>query len=252
MKILNIITPPNNSNVLHEDVLNDTTSNRRPSKKYLTGGFTLIELMVSISIFSVVMIIVIGALISLNDANKKAQALRAVVDNLNFAIEDMTRNIKTGSEYSCGVDIGAGGVVDFSGVLPCAGSSGTSATGLIVKGSSMKSAFSSARFVTCYAYYFDNSDLNNKKLKYASWPMNDTPGACNGAPTNDAYFSNFIAPEVKMSDVSFTVVNTDPTLAYKQQPIVIINLSGEIDTNRAKLKTPFAIQTTVSQRGNTQ
>jgi prepilin-type N-terminal cleavage/methylation domain-containing protein len=59
-------------------------------------GFTLIELLVAIGIFSIVVIIVAGAVTSVIDANKKAQTITSVVNNLNFTLESMTRAIKTG------------------------------------------------------------------------------------------------------------------------------------------------------------
>lgn len=59
-------------------------------------GFTLIELLVSIGLFSVVVIIVAGAISSVINANKQAQVVTSVVNNLNFTLESMTRAIKTG------------------------------------------------------------------------------------------------------------------------------------------------------------
>ncbi len=66
---------------------------RRPERH---AGFTLIELLVSIGLFSVVVIIVTGAISSIIDANKQAQVVTSVVNNLNFTLESMTRAIKTG------------------------------------------------------------------------------------------------------------------------------------------------------------
>ncbi|MFA5987507.1 MAG: type II secretion system protein, partial [Candidatus Paceibacterota bacterium] len=71
---------------------------RKINKK---AGFTLIEIMVSVAIFSVVMLIAIGALLSVNDSNRKARALRVVMDNLNFAVEDMSKKMRTGSDFYC-------------------------------------------------------------------------------------------------------------------------------------------------------
>lgn len=67
-------------------------------------GFTLVEMIVSVAIFSVVMIIAVGALLAVVGANKKAQAMKAVTNNLNFAVESMSRGIRTGYGYSCGED----------------------------------------------------------------------------------------------------------------------------------------------------
>lgn len=64
-------------------------------------GFTLIELMVAVSIFAIVMVIGAGALLSLVQANERAQAINSVINNLNAAIEDMTRAIRVGTTYHC-------------------------------------------------------------------------------------------------------------------------------------------------------
>ena len=50
------------------------------------GGFSLIEIMVSLAIFSIVVLVATGALLSILNANKKTQALKAVVNNFNFAL----------------------------------------------------------------------------------------------------------------------------------------------------------------------
>jgi prepilin-type N-terminal cleavage/methylation domain-containing protein len=65
-------------------------------------GFTLIEMIVSIAIFSTVVLVAVGALLSIISANRKANALRVVMENLNFAVESVARDIRTGNEYSCG------------------------------------------------------------------------------------------------------------------------------------------------------
>lgn len=66
-------------------------------------GFTLVEMIVAIFIFSVAMVIATGALVSILNANRKAQAVKSVMNNLNFALDSMTRSIRTGADYDCGV-----------------------------------------------------------------------------------------------------------------------------------------------------
>ena len=65
-------------------------------------GFTLIEMLIALAIFSIIMVISVGSLISLINANHKAQTLKTVVNNLHFALENMSRNIRTGTNYHCG------------------------------------------------------------------------------------------------------------------------------------------------------
>jgi len=65
-------------------------------------GFTIIELTVALGLFTVVMLISVGALLSIVDANRKVRALGSVMDNLSFAIENMSRSIRVGDTYHCG------------------------------------------------------------------------------------------------------------------------------------------------------
>ena len=54
----------------------------------LKKGFTIIEIIVAVSIFVIVMLISIMALLSSINANRKAQGVSIVISNLNLAVED--------------------------------------------------------------------------------------------------------------------------------------------------------------------
>ncbi len=69
-------------------------------KKNNNSGFSLIELMVAVTLFSIVVVISMGAIFTIVDSNKKAQSLKSVMNNLNFAFESMTRSIKTAKSIS--------------------------------------------------------------------------------------------------------------------------------------------------------
>lgn len=69
-------------------------------KKTSQKGFTLVEIMVSVTIFAIVMVISMTAIFTIINSDRKAQAIKSVMDNLNSAVENMTRTIKTGSGYS--------------------------------------------------------------------------------------------------------------------------------------------------------
>ena len=68
----------------------------------MNKGFTLVEILVAIALFSIVMVVALGAMFSMVDANRKAQAVNLSMTNLNFALEAMSRSLRTGTEYSCG------------------------------------------------------------------------------------------------------------------------------------------------------
>jgi prepilin-type N-terminal cleavage/methylation domain-containing protein len=67
------------------------------------SGFTLVELLVALAVFMVIMTISLGSVLSIVDAGRKARSLRAVMTNLNFTFEAMSRDIKFGDVYHCGV-----------------------------------------------------------------------------------------------------------------------------------------------------
>lgn len=71
------------------------------SQKREGRGFTLIEMIVSVAIFATVVLIAVGALLSIIDVNRKANELRVVMENLNFAIESIARDVRTGTDYGC-------------------------------------------------------------------------------------------------------------------------------------------------------
>lgn len=65
-------------------------------------GFTLVEMLVSVAIFTVVMTISLGALLAISESDRRAQTLKSVINNLNFALDSMGRSIRTGTNYHCG------------------------------------------------------------------------------------------------------------------------------------------------------
>lgn len=62
-------------------------------------GFTLIEMIVSLSLFISVMTVAASSMLSIIDANRKSQATNTAVDNLNFVIDDMSRSLRTGKAW---------------------------------------------------------------------------------------------------------------------------------------------------------
>lgn len=67
----------------------------------IARGFTLVELIVSMALFTIVVFITTSAFLSVVDLNKKARITRVVLDNFSVALEQMVRNIRTGDTYRC-------------------------------------------------------------------------------------------------------------------------------------------------------
>lgn len=64
-------------------------------------GYTLLELIVSVGIFSIIMLIVTSAYLMLIHLDRKARATSDVITNLTFVVESMSREIRTGTNYRC-------------------------------------------------------------------------------------------------------------------------------------------------------
>ena len=70
------------------------------SKQNTQRGFTLIEMIVSLSLFISVMTVAASSMLSIIDANRKSQATNTAVDNLNFVIDNMSRTLRTGKAWT--------------------------------------------------------------------------------------------------------------------------------------------------------
>lgn len=186
-------------------------------------GFSIIEVLVAFTIFTFIMITAIGALTSIISANRKAQSIKSAMNNLNFAVESMARNIRVGTTYHCS----AGG-----GDPPSIPSSQVDTT------SDCKNP--GGRIMAFEANDGDASDgsdqivyrLNNTQLERSEE---------SGAPGS---FIKITAPEVQIESFQFYVSGT--ARGDGDQPFVIITLSGTAGIGRAA--TSFRIETSVSQR----
>lgn len=66
-----------------------------------TKGFTLIEMMVAVTIFTIVALMVSTIFVTMANAYRHAQAMKIVMDNLNFAMDTMVLDLKNGYSYEC-------------------------------------------------------------------------------------------------------------------------------------------------------
>lgn len=172
-------------------------------------GFTLIEIMVAVSIFSMVMVVAIGATLAIVSANKRAQALNSVIANLNFAIEGMVRDLRTGYDYDC------------DPVNP--------GTDCLTGASSIK--FHSAQYNGDVTYGFDaNSDCGYGLYKIE--------GGTNYCLTGD---------DVHINSVKFYVAGSAPaSLGNYDQAKILITINGNF-VGYGSLRE-FNLQSMVSQR----
>lgn len=199
------------------------------NKKNNTGGFTLIELLVSVGLFATVMTMSAGIILSVINGNKKAQQINSVANNLNFAVESMTRDLKTGYDYYC--DENAPTVKDPIASRGC----GSGASDVI----RFISTITGEERVVFYKFFPDGTDGG-----YLSKRICEV-GADNASMTNCNQYSRVTSPDIDLKEVSFYV--KAPIEGDDDQPgaLIVIRGTSKIERNAA---TDFNIQTYVSQR----
>jgi len=67
-------------------------------------GFTLVEMIVAIGIFTMVAVAAVSALASVIDANQRSRSLAQTNNNLDFTLQTMVREIRNGFSYGCDPD----------------------------------------------------------------------------------------------------------------------------------------------------
>jgi prepilin-type N-terminal cleavage/methylation domain-containing protein len=191
-------------------------------------GFTLVELMVALTLFVVVVMAAVSSLFSVNNASRKVQAMRSVLDNLNFAMESMSRTIRTGNLVVCGGT--------KNGAYPNAGGTYNCVFGVDAPGEQL----------------LVHSTLGSDQLIEYRWGTNPDNGhgqiEKRTQDINGNWPDNWLsltAPEIDVQKLSFYVDGADTT--DTSQPNVILFVQG-IAAADADNVSPFAVQTYISQR----
>jgi prepilin-type N-terminal cleavage/methylation domain-containing protein len=179
------------------------------------SGFTLVEMMVAIAVFSIVMVTAMSALLNVIDANNKARAIKTAINNVSFALEGISKDMRMGTGYGC---------IDVTGTtIPC-----VPAGNIGIRYKSPRAAEGK------YAYYKFKDTAIYECLEREEF---DSCGT-----TVD--FEPITSGEVKITKAVFYVLGTNNVL---KQPRMIFTLSGEAGI-KDRIATTFDLQTTVSQR----
>ncbi|MCI0619671.1 prepilin-type N-terminal cleavage/methylation domain-containing protein [Candidatus Wolfebacteria bacterium] len=181
-------------------------------KRQREGGFTLLEMVVSLGILTVVVLIGVGSLLTIVDSNRKAQAEKSVMNNLQFAVDSMTRTMRVGTTYHCGASGDLGNVAD------CA-----------VSGASTM------------AFEPSGGDPGTTEDQVVYRLVGTTLERSTDGGTN---YIAVTAPEVIIDTLTFYV---DGAEVANSQPRVLIVIQGHVG-EADKERTDFSIETLVSQR----
>jgi prepilin-type N-terminal cleavage/methylation domain-containing protein len=181
-------------------------------------GFTLVELLVAVAVFMIVVTAAVGALYSIIDANRKAQSMKSVINNVSFALESISKDMRMGKDYNCNNEL-----------------------------SPLEDVECTSDGSTVISYF---SDQKNKKIWYRFNKDNSDGNIQRGYEGTSFVWENLTAPEntVKINNMKFYIIGNKDSLSQSR---VLITVEGESGTKESS-KTNFSLQTTVSQRTQKQ
>ncbi len=204
--------------------------------KKRVGGYTIIETMVSVSVFLVVVVSGMGAFLNANLLHEKTQDMRSITDSLSFIMEDISRSLRTGFQYRC---IATGNPVTPIN-LPTVGPQSCASGYAIVFKPEDYPANGSAQ----WAYKFEANAQSNGLM--AIWKTTNAQAA---SPTWVVLNPEEVIIDSFSGFPGFSVLGAESSSASpsnQQQPFVTIRISGRIILKNTS--TPFSMQTSVSQR----
>lgn len=184
----------------------------KPDNQTNQQGFTLVEILVALSIFAMVAVVSTMALLAITDVNAKSQSIQSAMDNLNAAVEDMSRTIRMGTIYKCKVL-----AADTSYLNSCA--NGGAGFQFITQDG------------TTTVYTFDT--LANKGVI--------TRSQNGGTPVPITSTDNI---NIDTTRSKFYLLFNSTTL----QPRLLISITGTGTSASQSFPTNFTVQTTVSER----
>jgi len=173
------------------------------------GGFSIIEMIVALGLFTVVVLVSMSALLSLVAANEKVQTRVFFVNNLNLAVEDIARNMRVGTQYHCG---------------PLDSTSFTEARNCSTGGSVISFIGSQGNQ---FVYRLTGNTIEKSK-----------DGGNN--------FVDLTASDINVESFRFFVNGTEPP-GDNIQPRAVILIKGDI-SSLSRFPSGFTIQTSITQR----
>ncbi len=222
--------------VLLQHFLKLQTSNVRNQCRQ--AGFTLIEMIVSLALFSIVVVVSVGALLMLVGTNNQLQGEQSVMTNLSFALDSMTRELRTGTAYYCfsmNSPLSGGGAVNLDALIGDAKNdcqngnpSNLRYHGIIFKEAGDSITGNAERI----AYYFDRQEGRIYRIVSSAAP------------------ESIVSSGIFIREAEFVVTGTrtveEGGLNRDIQPTITVFIEAaegtEVDAK------PYYIQTTITQR----
>ena len=189
--------------------------------KTIQKGFTLIEVLVAVALFTIVVTVSVGALLVILDSNRKAQNISNTINNAFFSFETITRLMRTGVSYHCG------------------------SSGSITSPRDCPSGDTEAYFTDDRGQFvhitFDTSTATGTIMEEI-----DVDGASNGVSFGPEY--PLTADDFDVEYLVFTITGSETVSGGdRNQPLTTVVLDG-ITNKGKKWESELKLQSTVAQR----
>ena len=208
-------------------------------------GFTLVEMIVSLMIFSIVAVVALAALVKIIDANNKAQTIQAAVTSLSFSLDSMSRELRSGSEIYCNTFSTSFNPTVMGNTLGCQSYNQSQSDVILAFQSTTLDNTQSPPCRLIYAYRFTTTVTNGPvTLTKAEQPKNPNsyPNCTYHLTASD--FTSVVPSNVTLTSYQLGVNYDQSTHPF---PLVFVELSGSAG-NKAATQTYFTVQTAASPR----
>lgn len=193
------------------------------------GGYTIIELVVAVGLFVVVALISSSAFLGVMASNRKTLAMRTAIDNLDSAVESMSRDMKTGFSYHCETSWPPSGDISAPGDCPVGG-------GYMALESQGGDTSNTGDQIVYQLGSTDPNCLSPEQI-------------CKSTDGGTSFFAvTAPPPELHITGLAFRVFGT--SIVDTKQPRIVIVILGYAGNGNSK--STFDIETSVSQRNPDQ
>ena len=175
-------------------------------------AFTLIELMVSIALFSIVISTVATSYLNLLSIERQVRATNDIANNLNFVVDTMARSIRTGTNYQCG-GVGGGNC------------------------STANSAF---------AFKDDSGNTNTYVLDSTNHAIGECPNQTTTCVVGSGTYAAITDPRITVNRLDFYVRGVGT--GDNTQPFVTFVVTGTLTIDAKHAPVSFSIQSSAVQR----